>query len=397
MDKLLEDLERLTQPLPQREAFGARVFKVTKEDVRLTWVKVTGGELKVKAELSAREDARSPWSGKADQLRLYNGAKFQLVDTALPGTWWRVAGLSDAYPGEGLGSEPDASPPALEPVLRYRVLLPQGIDVHKALGQLRELEQEDPLLHVVWDERLGQVHLQLMGEVQLEVLQSLVERRFGWQAAFDEGGILYKETINARVEGVGHYEPLRHYAEVHLVLEPGAPGSGVEIATSCREDELAGSWQRLVLTHLAEKAHIGPLLGAPLTDCKITWRRAGPTSSTPRAGTSARPPTVRCARGCGRPRPRGLRAAGALVPVQPAGAQDCVGRALADMPRLFAEFEPPVIQGEQAVLAGRAPVASLLGYAREVSAYTKGHGQLSCIPAGYALATQRGNHRRGGV
>ena len=385
VDKLLEDLERLTQPLPQREAFGARVFKVTKEDVRLTWVKVTGGELKVKAELSAREDARSPWSGKADQLRLYNGAKFQLVDTALPGDVVAVAGLSDAYPGEGLGSEPDASPPALEPVLRYRVLLPQGIDVHKALGQLRELEQEDPLLHVVWDERLGQVHLQLMGEVQLEVLQSLVERRFGWQAAFDEGGILYKETINARVEGVGHYEPLRHYAEVHLVLEPGAPGSGVEIATSCREDELAGSWQRLVLTHLAEKAHIGPLLGAPLTDCKITLA-AGRAHIKHTEGGDFRQATYRAVR-------QGLRTAqaqGACVLLEPwyqfslRVPQDCVGRALADMPRLFAEFEPPVIQGEQAVLAGRAPVASLLGYAREVSAYTKGHGQLSCIPAGYA-------------
>ena len=385
VDKLLEDLERLTQPLPQREAFGARVFKVTKEDVRLTWVKVTGGELKVKAELSAREDARSPWSGKADQLRLYNGAKFQLVDTALPGDVVAVAGLSDAYPGEGLGSEPDASPPALEPVLRYRVLLPQGIDVHKALGQLRELEQEDPLLHVVWDERLGQVHLQLMGEVQLEVLQSLVERRFGWQAAFDEGGILYKETINARVEGVGHYEPLRHYAEVHLVLEPGTPGSGVEIATSCREDELAGSWQRLVLTHLAEKAHIGPLLGAPLTDCKITLA-AGRAHIKHTEGGDFRQATYRAVR-------QGLRTAqaqGACVLLEPwyqfslRVPQDCVGRALADMPRLFAEFEPPVIQGEQAVLAGRAPVASLLGYAREVSAYTKGHGQLSCIPAGYA-------------
>ena len=385
VDKLLEDLERLTQPLPQREAFGARVFKVTKEDVRLTWVKVTGGELKVKAELSAREDARSPWSGKADQLRLYNGAKFQLVDTALPGDVVAVAGLSDAYPGEGLGSEPDASPPALEPVLRYRVLLPQGIEVHKALGQLRELEQEDPLLHVVWDERLGQVHLQLMGEVQLEVLQSLVERRFGWQAAFDEGGILYKETINARVEGVGHYEPLRHYAEVHLVLEPGAPGSGVEIATSCREDELAGSWQRLVLTHLAEKAHIGPLLGAPLTDCKITLA-AGRAHIKHTEGGDFRQATYRAVR-------QGLRMAqtqGACQLLEPwyeftlRLPADCVGRALADMPRLCAQFEPPVTQGEETILTGKAPVAAMRGYAREVTAYSKGRGQLSCLPVGYA-------------
>lgn len=385
VDKLLEDLERLTQPLPQREAFGARVFKVTKEDVRLTWVKVTGGELKVKAELSAREDARSPWSGKADQLRLYNGAKFQLVDTALPGDVVAVAGLSDAYPGEGLGSEPDASPPALEPVLRYRALLPQGIDVHKALGQLRELEQEDPLLHVVWDERLGQVHLQLMGEVQLEVLQSLVERRFGWQAAFDEGGILYKETINARVEGVGHYEPLRHYAEVHLVLEPGTPGSGVEIATSCREDELAGSWQRLVLTHLAEKAHIGPLLGAPLTDCKITLA-AGRAHIKHTEGGDFRQATYRAVR-------QGLRTAaarGQAVLLEPwydfrlEVPQDCVGRAMADLQRRCAEFSTPENEDGLAVITGKAPVAEMRGCAREVTAYTRGAGRLSCMPRGYA-------------
>ena len=380
VDKLLEDLERLTQPLPQREAFGARVFKVTKEDVRLTWVKVTGGELKVKAELSAREDARSPWSGKADQLRLYNGAKFQLVDTALPGDVVAVAGLSDAYPGEGLGSEPDASPPALEPVLRYRVLLPQGIDVHKALGQLRELEQEDPLLHVVWDERLGQVHLQLMGEVQLEVLQSLVERRFGWQAAFDEGGILYKETINARVEGVGHYEPLRHYAEVHLVLEPGAPGSGVEIATSCREDELAGSWQRLVLTHLAEKAHIGPLLGAPLTDCKITLA-VGRAHIKHTEGGDFRQATYRAVR-------QGLMQAESVL-LEPwydlrlLLPPDQVGRAMSDLQRMGGELQAPEVLGDMTLLTGSAPVSGLQDYAAQVAAYTRGMGRLTLTPAGY--------------
>ena len=198
VDSLLESLERLTQPLPPREELGARVFKVTRDSsgAWLTWLKVTGGELKVKAELSARPDARRAWSGKADQLRIYSGTKFQLVDTALPGDVAAVVGLSGPYPGEGLGFEKDATPPALEPVLRYRVLLPQGCDVHTALGYLRELEQEDPLLHVVWDERLGQVHLQLMGEVQVEILQSLLERRFGLKLTFDEGGILYKETLS---------------------------------------------------------------------------------------------------------------------------------------------------------------------------------------------------------
>ena len=384
---LLEALQDLTLPLPRREEFGAKIYKVTRDDsgARLSWMKITGGALGVKEELSARPDAPRPWQAKADQLRLYNGTKFQLVDTALPGMVVAVAGLSDSYPGEGLGAEPDAAPPALEPVLRYRVLLPQGCDVPTALRCLRELEQEDPLLHVVWDERLGQLHLQLMGEVQLEVLQSLLERRFGLQVEFGEGGILYKETITGRVEGVGHYEPLRHYAEVHLLLEPAPAGSGIHLATACREDDLAGNWQRLILTHLGEKTHIGPLMGAPLTDVTLTLA-SGRAHLKHTEGGDFRQATYRAVR-------QGLRTAqaqGACVLLEPwyqfslRVPQDCVGRALADMPRLFAEFEPPVIQGEQAVLAGRAPVASLLGYAREVSAYTKGHGQLSCIPAGYA-------------
>ena len=387
VDPLLESLERLTQPLPPREELGARVFKVTRDSsgAWLTWLKVTGGELKVKAELSARPDARRAWSGKADQLRIYSGTKFQLVDTALPGDVAAVVGLSGPYPGEGLGFEKDATPPALEPVLRYRVLLPQGCDVHTALGYLRELEQEDPLLHVVWDERLGQVHLQLMGEVQVEILQSLLERRFGLKVTFDEGGILYKETLSQRVEGVGHYEPLRHYAEVHLLMEPGPRGSGVEIATACREDELAGSWQRLILTHLAEKTHIGPLMGAPLTDVKLTLA-AGRAHVKHTEGGDFRQATYRAVR-------QGLRTAqaqGACLLLEPwyrftlRLPQDCLGRALADMPRLCAQFDPPETQGEEAALSGRAPVACLRGYAREVAAYTKGRGQLSCLPDGYA-------------
>ena len=387
VDILTDALDTLTRQPEAPEEFGARIFKITRDDTgtRLTWLKVTGGELNVKAELSSRPDARTSWQGKADQLRLYSGAKFQPISKALPGAVCAVTGLADTYPGEGLGFEPDAAAPALEPVLRYRVQLPESCDVHTALRQLRELEQEDPLLHVVWDERLGEVHLQLMGEVQMEILQSLLKRRFGLEVTFDEGGILYKETINTRVEGVGHYEPLRHYAEVHLLLEPGEPGSGIRLDSSCREDTLAANWQRLILTHLAEKTHLGPLTGAPLTDVHITLAsgRAHPKHTE---GGDFRQATYRAVR-------QGLRTAqaqGACVLLEPwyqfslRVPQDCVGRALADMPRLFAEFEPPVIQGEQAVLAGRAPVASLLGYAREVSAYTKGHGQLSCIPAGYA-------------
>lgn len=387
VDELLDALQRLTRPLPGRREFGARIFKVTRSDSgeRLTWLKVTGGELKVKAELSSRPDARRAWRGKADQLRLYSGAKFSLVSTAEPGTVCAVTGLTDSYAGEGLGFEPDAAAPALEPVLRYRVLLPAGCDETAALRQLRELEQEDPMLHVVWDEHLGEVHLQLMGEVQLEILQSLIERRFGLRVEFDEGGILYKETISARVEGVGHYEPLRHYAEVHLLLEPGEPGSGIQLGSACREDSLAANWQRLILTHLAEKAHRGALTGAPLTDVKITLA-AGRAHPKHTEGGDFRQATYRAVR-------QGLRTAaaqGACVLLEPwyefslRLPQESVGRALADMPRLHAEFEPPASEGDMALISGKAPVAALRGYAREVASYTRGRGQLSCLPGGYA-------------
>ena len=384
---LLDALQRLTKPLPERDDFGARIFKITRSDSgeRLTWLKVTGGELKVKSELTSRPDARRAWSGKADQLRLYSGSKFKLTGSALPGTVCAVTGLDGAYPGEGLGFEPDADSPTLEPVLRYRVLFPAGCDVTTALRQLRELEQEDPLLHVVWDEQLGQVHLQLMGEVQLEILQSLIERRFGLHVEFDEGGILYKETIKGRVEGVGHYEPLRHYAEVHLLIEPLEPGSGIQLETNCSSDTLAVNWQRLILTHLAEKTHVGALIGAPLTDVKITLcsGRAHPKHTE---GGDFRQATYRAVR-------QGLRTAaerGDCVLLEPwyeftlRVPSDCVGRALADMPRLSADFAPPETEGEETVITGRAPVSGMRGYARAVASYTRGRGQLTCLPGGYA-------------
>ena len=386
VDALLEALERYTrQPEASRE-FGARIFKVTRAEggERLTWLKVTGGELKVKAELESRPDARRAWKGKADQLRLYSGAKYNLINSAPPGTVCAVTGLADSYAGEGLGFEPDAASPSLEPVLRYRVILPTGCDTALAMRQLRELEQEDPMLRVVWDERLGEAQLQLMGEVQLEVLESLIERRFGLKVSFDEGGILYKETISARVEGVGHYEPLRHYAEVHFLLEPGEPGSGIHLATACREDDLAANWQRLILTHLAEKTHLGTLTGSPLTDVKITLA-AGRAHPKHTEGGDFRQATYRAVR-------QGLRTAqerGECVLLEPwydftlRLPQESVGRALADMPRLSAEFEAPVTSGEETLIKGRAPVASLRGYAREVAAYTRGRGQLVCLPGGY--------------
>ena len=387
VDALLDALPRYCPAPEPRGDFGARIFKISRSEdgQRLTWLKVTGGELKVKAELASRADARREWRGKADQLRLYSGAKFQLIGSAEPGTVCALTGLADTYPGEGLGFEPDAEAPSLEPVLRYRVIPPRGADVHALLLRLRELEQEDPTLRVVWDERLGAAFLQLMGEVQLEVLQSLIERRFGLELGFDEGGILYKETISAAVEGAGHYEPLRHYAEVHLLLEPGEPGSGVQLASDCREDELALNWQRLILTHLAEKTHLGTLTGSPLTDVRITLRsgRAHPKHTE---GGDFRQATYRAVR-------QGLRSAqvrGECVLLEPwyeftlRLPQESVGRALADMPRLCASFSPPETEGETAVITGRAPVSELRGYARELAAYTRGRGQLSCMPGGYA-------------
>lgn len=386
VDELLEALVSYAPAPPERPDFGARIFKVTRSEdgQRLTWLKVTGGELKVKAELASRPDARRQWRGKADQLRLYSGAKFQLLNSAPAGTVCAVTGLADSYPGEGLGFEPDAAAPSLEPVLRYRVELPAGADAATALRQLRELEQEDPTLHVVWDERLGAAFLQLMGEVQLEVLQSFIERRFGLRVGFDEGGILYRETLSTRVEGVGHFEPLRHYAEVHLLLEPGEPGSGLVLASDCREDELAVNWQRLILTHLAEKTHLGPLTGSPLTDLRITLR-SGRSHPKHTEGGDFRQATYRAVR-------QGLRTAaaqGGCVLLEPwydftlRLPQESVGRALADMQRLSAEFEPPETEGETAVIRGSAPVSELRGYARELAAYTKGRGQLGCLPGGY--------------
>ena len=386
VDSFLDALVKYTRPLPDSDVFGARVFKITRADdgARLTWLKITGGELKVKDQLTSRPDARINWSGKVDQLRLYSGEKFSLIGRAEQGTVCAATGLEDTYPGEGLGAEPDAAAPVLEPVLQYRVVLPEGCDTHRALGYMRELEQEDPLLHVVWEERLGQIHLQLMGEVQLEVIQSIIERRFGLKVAFDEGGILYKETISARVEGVGHYEPLRHYAEVHLLLEPGQVGSGIQIGTSCREDDLAANWQRLVLTHLAEKTHLGPMIGAPLTDVKITLI-AGRAHPIHTEGGDFRQATYRAVR-------QGVRTAhaqGNCVLLEPwyeftlRLPQEYVGRAIADMSRLSAEFEPPEAEGQDMVISGRAPVAKMRGYAREVTGYTRGKGQLMCIPSGY--------------
>ena len=387
VDDLLAALRRYTRQPEAAGAFGARVFKIASDDAgaRLTSLKLTDGSLPVKATITAREDARAPFAEKADQLRVYSGSKFRLTSEALPGDVVAVTGLTATYPGQGLGVQPDAAAPVLEPVLTYRLLLPEGGDPHTALRALRQLEQEDPQLHVVWQEALGEIHLQLMGEVQLEILQNLLKTRFGIEAGFDEGGILYKETLTAPVEGFGHYEPLRHYAEVHLLLEPAPRGSGIQLAAACRPDTLDGNWQRLILTHLAERTHPGVLTGAPLADVKITLT-AGRAHLKHTEGGDFRQATYRAVR-------QGLRTAardGHVALLEPwynvrleLPAAN-LGRAMNDLQRMGGQTEPPAQQGDLAVLAGRAPVSELRGYAREVAAYTRGEGRLICTPAGYA-------------
>ena len=377
LDRLLEALQALTRMPPVWPEFGARVFKISQDDAgtRLTWLKVTGGTLPVKAVL--------PGGEKADALRLYNGSKFRLVNAAVPGMVVAAAGPARTRPGQGLGAEADAEAPLLEPVLNYRASCP-GADPHTLLKALQTLEDEDPQLHVAWRDDLAEVHVQLMGEVQLEILQSILQSRFGLAVSFSEGGILYKETLTAAVEGIGHYEPLRHYAEVHLLLEPAPRGSGVQLAADCPPDTLAENWQRLVLTHLAERTHPGVLTGAPLTDVKITLA-AGRAHQKHTEGGDFRQATYRAVR-------QGLRAAAARGAVQllepwydftlelPAGA---VGRAMADVQRMCGAFDAPETLGDTARLRGRLPVATARGYAREVAAYTHGLGRWNVLPAGY--------------
>ena len=381
VDPLLEGLDRFTRPAPALSAFGAAVFKVSQDEqgARLTWLRVTGGELKVKDLLSG-EGPEGPWAEKANQLRLYSGTKYTLAERVGPGQVCAVTGLTQCRPGQGLGAQRDSEPPALEPVLSYQVLLPEGTDAHAALDKLRRLEQEDPQLHVVWNETLGQIHLQLMGEIQLEVLRTLLAQRFGLEVSFGPGGILYKETITEPIEGVGHYEHLRHYAEVHLKLEPLPPGSGMQYAADCREEVLDKNWQRLVLTHLEEKQHLGVLTGAPLTDMKITLI-AGKAHLKHTEGGDFRQATYRAVR-------QGLMMGKSQL-LEPWYSfrlevpAENIGRAITDIQRREGTFDPPETGLETAVLTGTAPVATLRDYPVELAGYTHGRGRINLTPVGY--------------
>ena len=375
VDDFLDALTRYAPVPDYPAAFGARVFKVSRDGqgARLTHLKVTGGTLRVKAVLT--EDGE-----KADQLRIYSGAKCKTVEEAAAGTVVAVTGLSHTRPGDGLGFEESWGGPLLEPVLNYRVELTDGTDPQTALARLRQLEEEDPQLHVVWNELTREIHIQLMGEVQMEILRRRLRERFHMEVSFGAGAICYRETIAKPVEGIGHFEPLRHYAEVHLLLEPAPRGSGLTFAADCPTDALDLNWQRLILTHLAEKPHLGVLTGSPITDMKITLI-AGRAHIKHTEGGDFRQATYRAVR-------QGLMQAESVL-LEPWYdfrldlPAEQVGRAMSDLQRMNGEANPPETFGEETVLTGCAPVSALRGYAAEVTVYTRGRGRLLCTPAGY--------------
>ena len=372
--------------------FGAKVFKIARDEQgnRLTYMKITGGSLKVKTLLSSNSNGQSlpgrkaeeaAWEEKADQIRLYSGAKYELTPEAEAGTVCAVTGLTRTYPGEGLGIEQESELPILEPVLNYQIILPDDCDPHQMLQKLRQLEEEEPQLHILWDSQFSEIHAQLMGEVQIEILKKLIWDRFHVAVEFGAGSIVYKETVAEPVEGVGHFEPLRHYAEVHLLIEPGEPGSGCQFFTACSEDVLARNWQRLILTHLEEKEHIGVLTGSPLTDVQITIL-TGRAHAKHTEGGDFRQATYRAVR-------QGLRKARNIL-LEPyyefrlEVPAEMIGRAMADVQKMQGTFDAPEVEGETAILKGTAAVAQMRDYQKEVVSYTHGTGKLFCSLKGYA-------------
>mgnify|MGYP005835278255 CR=1 FL=1 len=359
------------------DEFGAKIFKISRDEqgTRLTHMKLTGGKLKVKDVLTD-----GIWEEKVNQIRIYSGQKFHAVNEIEAGSVFAVTGLSQTRPGEGLGTEEASDAPVLEPVLSYQIILPEGCDPRAMIPKLRQIEEEEPELHIVWDEQLQEIQAQIMGEVQIEILQSIIQSRFGVEVAFDAGRIVYKETIANVVEGVGHFEPLRHYAEVHLLLESGEPGSGLQFGVECSKDLLGKSWQRLILTHLEEKVHKGVLTGSAITDIKITLV-SGRAHNKHTEGGDFREATYRAVR-------QGLKEAESIL-LEPYYAfqlelpEKMVGRAMTDIEKMHGTCEISQSNGETAVLVGSAPVITMRNYHKEVVAYTKGLGRLFCTLKGY--------------
>ena len=380
VNEFITALDRLTLMPSYGSDFAARVYKISEDaqGSRLSFLKITGGSLKVRQVLPSDKNTEGE---KVNQIRIYSGEKFTSVTEAQAGTVCAVTGISFTRPGDGLGAEKSGVLPVLEPVLTYRLILPQGVSAHTALAKMRLLEAEDPQLKVVWDERHGDILMHLMGEIQLEVLQTVIEERFGFKVNFDKGNIIYKETIAATVEGVGHFEPLRHYAEVHLLLKPGRRDSGLVFNTACREDLLDKNWQRLILTHLYEKTHIGVLTGSPITDMEITLV-SGKAHAKHTEGGDFRQATYRAVR-------QGLRSAQSVLlePVYDFTIElpaENLGRAMTDIQRMSGSFEQPSQQGDTCVICGTAPVSEMQDYSKELIRYTKGRGKLSVTLRGYS-------------
>ena len=384
--EFVEQMQELIKVPAYPETFGAKVFKIARDEAgnRLTYLKITGGSLKVKETLTNAGRKGIPdeeiWEEKVDQIRIYSGAGYTMVQEAPAGTICAVTGLNSTFSGQGIGNETEAEKPVLEPVLTYRIELPPDCDVHQMLGKLRQLEEEIPELHIVWNERLAEIHAQVMGEVQIEILKSLIHERFGEWVEFGAGNIVYKETIRSAVEGVGHFEPLRHYAEVHLLLEPAEPGSGLQIGTVCSEDTLDRNWQRLILTHLLERKHPGVLTGSEITDMKITLVK-GRAHIKHTEGGDFRQATYRAVR-------QGLKKAESVL-LEPVYAfrleipSESTGRALNDIQRMYGSFEPPEMEGDMTVITGTAPVVTMRDYQKEVTAYSRGRGRVFCTLKGY--------------
>ena len=376
VQELLAGFEEYMKPFDGKKEFGARVFKISRDDKgeRLTFLKVTGGKLVVKMPINKEE--------KINQIRIYSGAKYEAVNEIEAGGVCAVTGLSSSYIGQGLGVEKGTAAPFLEPVLTYQMILPEGADTTKVLRELKQLEEEEPLLNIVWNPALEEIHVQLMGEVQTEILKTMIAERFHLDVEFGTGKIVYKETIKSPVVGVGHYEPLRHYAEVHLKMEPLEAGSGLVFDTDCSEDVLDRNWQRLILTHLQEREHPGVLTGAPITDMKITIV-AGRAHLKHTEGGDFRQATYRAVR-------QGLKSAESVL-LEPWYSfvlevpSEQVGRAMSDIGQMNGSFEGPEAEDKQGMvrLTGTAPASEMRDYQREVWAYTKGRGRITLTLKGY--------------
>lgn len=386
VEEFLRGIETFTRECAYPEEFGARVFKIARDAQgnRLTYLKITGGSLKVKMLLSNEKEAgegkEELWEEKAEQIRIYSGNSFEAVKEAKAGSVCAVTGLSHTYCGQGLGIEAHTFLPVLEPVLTYKIELPEDCNVHSMLIKLKELEEEEPQLHIVWDERLQEIHAQVMGEVQIEILKRMIWERYQTEVEFGSGKIVYKETIEDCVEGVGHFEPLRHYAEVHLKLEPAERGTGLHFFADCSEDLLDRNWQRLVMTHLEERMHKGVLTGSEITDMKVTLV-SGRAHLKHTEGGDFRQATYRALR-------QGLKKAKSVLlePVYEFRLElpaDKVGRAMADIQKMYGEFQLSDSEGEYSVVTGFTPVSLMRDYQKEVMAYTSGHGRLFCTLKGY--------------